>query len=152
MRLGELLVGQGLITTADVAAAQQRQQREGGRLGNHFVAMGVLTISDLVTALRGLREVGSALRMSARAYQRWRTVRGPDHPETYRARLRYARALLAAGRPSDSLNHAATALAGLRTHLGDDHAWTGEARQVVADAHHAVSANEPHSTVAGLEA
>src|SRR5215469_16772846 len=98
MRLGELLVGQGLITQEDVEAALERQREQGGRLGTHLVAIGAITIEQLVTALRGLQEVGATLTMCARTLQRWQTVHGPNHPNTVRARYSYARALLAAGR------------------------------------------------------
>jgi hypothetical protein len=61
MRLGELLIGQGLVTPEVVAEALKRQRLEGGRLGNHLVAMGALTVDQLVVALRGQREVGATL-------------------------------------------------------------------------------------------
>src|ERR1700691_3434183 len=106
MRLGELLIGQGLITGEDVEAALQRQKQQGGRLGTHLVAMGAITIEKLVMALRGQQEVGATLAMCARTFQRWEAMHGQDHPNTHRARFNYARALLAAGRGGESLKHA----------------------------------------------
>jgi hypothetical protein len=143
MRLGELLIGQGLVSAEDVAAALERQREQGGRLGNHLVALGCITVEKLVMALRGLQEVGATLDMCARTFQRWQAMHGPNHPNTHRARYSYARALLAAGRAGDSLKHAEAALAGFRKTVGEHHAWTSEALQIVADARHAVAANQP---------
>jgi hypothetical protein len=148
MRLGELLVGQGLITAEDVEAALQRQKQYGGRLGTHLVAMGLITVDKLVMALRGQQEVGATLAMCARTLQRWQATHGPDHPNTHRVRYSYARALLAAGRSGESLKHAEIALAGFRKCLGEDHAWTEEGLQLVADARHAVNATDPQSATA----
>jgi len=142
MRLGELLVGQGLVTPEDVEAALERQKQLGGRLGTHLVAMGALTVDKLLTALRGQQEVGKTLDMCARTLQRWQSMHGPSHPNTHRARYSYARALLAAGRAADSLKHAEAALAGHRKTVGEHHAWTDDALQLVADARHAATANE----------
>jgi len=150
MRLGELLVGQGLVTQEDVEAALARQKQQGGRLGNHLVAMGVLTVDKLLMALRGQQEVGATLDMCARTYQRWQTMHGPNHPNTHRARYSYARALLAGGRAPESLKHAEAALAGFRASVGENHAWTDEALQLVADARHVVTAttSEPQPATA----
>jgi hypothetical protein len=145
MRLGEFLIGQGLITDEELAAALQAQKIQGGRLGNHLVAQGCISVDKLLTALRGLREVDSTLSMCARTFQRWQSVHGPDHPNTYRARHSYARALLAAGRAAESAKHAEAALAGLRKHVGENHAWTDEALQLVADALHAVGKTQPEA-------
>ncbi|HWD57050.1 MAG TPA: tetratricopeptide repeat protein [Stellaceae bacterium] len=142
MRLGELLVGQGLVSQEQIAIALERQKREGGRVGNHLVAIGAITVEKLLLALRGLREVDATLDMCARTFQRWHSLHGAEHPNTQRARYSYARALLAAGRPSDSLKYAEAALAGIRANLGENHPWTDDALQLVADARHAVSANE----------
>lgn len=142
MRLGDLLVGQGLITADDVEAAVQRQRQYGGRLGTHLVALGVITVDKLVVALRGQQEVGATLSMCARTFQRWQAMYGPDHPNTHRARYSYARALLAAGRAGESMKQAEAALAGIRKSLGENHAWTDDALQLVADARHAANATE----------
>lgn len=143
MRLGELLVGQGLVSGEDVAAALERQREQGGRLGNHLVALGCITVEKLVMALRGQQEVGATLAMCARTFQRWQAMHGPSHPNALRARYSYARALLAAGSAAESLKHAETALAGFRKTVGEHHAWTDDALQLVADARHAANANQP---------
>jgi len=142
MRLGELLIGQGLVSAEDVAAAVERQREQGGRLGNHLVAMGCITVEKLLIALRGLQEVGATLDMCARTFQRWQSVHGPNHPNTHRACYSYARALLAAGRAADSLNHAEAALTGFRKTVGEHHAWTGDALRLVGDARRALRANQ----------
>jgi hypothetical protein len=142
MRLGDLLLGQGLVTSEDVELALQRQKQDGGRLGTHLVAMGALTIDKLLTALRGLQEVDATLSMSARTLQHRQTMYGPLHPNSLRARYSYARALLAAGRSGESLKHAEVALAGIRKACGENHDWTGDALQLVADARYAVNSAE----------
>jgi hypothetical protein len=143
MRLGELLIGQGLVSTEDVETALKRQKMEGGRMGNHLVAMGAISVEKLLMALRGQREVGATLDMCTRTYQRWHALHGPNHPNTFRAEYSLARALLAGGRPNESVKHAEAALAGFRASVGEHHAWTDEALQLVADARHAAAANEP---------
>lgn len=143
MRLGDLLIGQGLVTSQDVDAALQNQRRQGGRLGTHLVAMGMLTIDQLVTALRGQQEVGATVTMCARTFQRSQMMYGTDHPKTQRARYSYARALLAAGRGPEALKYAETALASIRKALGENHAWTDDALQLVADARYVVEKLEP---------
>ena len=143
MRLGDLLIGQGLVTPEAVAEALKRQRQEGGRLGNHLVAMGALTVDQLVVALRGQREVGATLNMCGRTLERWERTHGRHHPNTHRARYSYARALLAGGHAGEAVKHAEAALAGFRATVGEQHAWTDEALQLVADARHAASANEP---------
>ena len=148
MRLGELLVGQGLLSVEDLETALRRQKQQGGRLGNHLVAMGLITVDRLVTALRGQREVEATLAMCARTLQRWQAIHGADHPNTHRARYSYARALLAAARAGESLKHAEAALAGIRKSLGENHAWTDDALQLVANARHAVNATEAHLAAA----
>jgi type IV pilus assembly protein PilB len=51
LRLGDLLVGRGLVTEAQVAEALQQQRSTGGRLGQLLVDMGVLGERGLVDAL-----------------------------------------------------------------------------------------------------
>jgi hypothetical protein len=142
MRLGELLVGQGLVTPEEVEAGLKRQREQGGRLGNHLVAMGVLTVDKLLTALRGQQEVGATLEMCARTFQRWQGMHGPNHPNTHRARYSYARALLAAGHAVEAVKHAEAALAGHRETVGEHHAWTDAALQLVADTRYAMTATQ----------
>jgi hypothetical protein len=143
MRLGELLVGQGLASPEEVETALKRQKREGGRLGTHLVAMGILTVEQLLTALRGQHEVGVAVDLCEQALARLLVVCGPNHPNTYRARYNLARALLASGRASESIEHAEWALAGHLTLLGREHLWTKESADFVADVRHALARNAP---------
>lgn len=65
MRLGELLVAQGLVTNADIEAATLRQRSTGGRLGEILIQMDKLTAKQLdammqqsPTPPRNLQEVG----------------------------------------------------------------------------------------------
>jgi hypothetical protein len=148
MRLGELLVGQGLLAPDDLEVALQRQKEQGGRLGTHLVALGLISVDTMLMALRGQREIESTLSMCARTLQRWQGMHGPSHANTHRARYSYARALLAACRPTEAVRHAEAALAGHRATVGEHHAWTDEALQLVADARHAMSATQPDHIIA----
>jgi hypothetical protein len=143
MRLGELLVGQGLVTAEEVEVALQRQQQQGGRLGNHLVAMGAITVDQMLTALSGQKEVGATLDMCARTFQRWQAIHGPNHPNTHRARYCYARALLDAGRAAEAVTHTEVALAGYWASIGKHHPWTNEAVRLLANARRAATANQP---------
>ncbi len=49
MQLGEMLVAKGLITPADVEAALARQAKEGGRIGENLVAMGLVTADQIAS-------------------------------------------------------------------------------------------------------
>lgn len=60
-RLGDVLVGRGLASAADIEAALQRQLTEGGRLGDNLVAMGLLTPEQLADALSTAPAVPSNL-------------------------------------------------------------------------------------------
>ena len=51
-RLGDILVGRGLVSPVEIEAALERQLIEGGRLGDNLVAMGVLTADQLAEAIR----------------------------------------------------------------------------------------------------
>ena len=51
MNLGELLVGRGLVTRADIDAALERQLVEGGRLGENLIALGLLTADQLSSVM-----------------------------------------------------------------------------------------------------
>ncbi len=53
MRLGEILVGGGIVSIADVEAAIKRQLAEGGRLGENLIALGRLTPDQLATVING---------------------------------------------------------------------------------------------------
>jgi hypothetical protein len=51
MRLGELLVGWGLATPAQIDAALERQTTNGGRLGENLIELGVLTAERLAAVI-----------------------------------------------------------------------------------------------------
>ncbi|HVC53885.1 MAG TPA: hypothetical protein VND87_17835 [Stellaceae bacterium] len=51
MRLGEILVGSGFVSVADVEEAIRRQRAEGGRLGENLVALGRLDADQLALVL-----------------------------------------------------------------------------------------------------
>lgn len=68
MQLGEILIGRGLVTLADVDAALERQRREGRRLGEQLIAAGALKAEELAEVLRStpalprtLQETGISL-------------------------------------------------------------------------------------------
>jgi hypothetical protein len=51
VRLGEILVGRGLLSLTDIDAALERQLVEGGRLGGNLIALGLLTAEQLSSAI-----------------------------------------------------------------------------------------------------
>ncbi len=68
MRIGDILVAQGLVTPDDLAAAAEHQRAKGGRLGENLVALGKLAAADLEAVLhstpaspRSLEDTGLAL-------------------------------------------------------------------------------------------
>jgi len=133
MRLGEILIGQGLCTAADIEAGLNHQQQHGGRLGTSLVALGLLTVEQLLGVLGSQQDAGAALQLCERTFHRWEGSYGSAHPNTNRARYNLARALLIAGRAADSVAHAEAALAGHTAALGPHHTWTRESRQLAAD-------------------
>ena len=69
MRLGEILVGRGLVTDAEIEAAMARQRIAGGRLGENLTALGYITEEQLESVINsapatpaGLSETGIAPR------------------------------------------------------------------------------------------
>jgi hypothetical protein len=56
MRLGEILVAQGLIAPAGLHAALLRQRQEGGRLGDNIVALGLMTAAQVAGAITATPE------------------------------------------------------------------------------------------------
>lgn len=52
MRLGDLLIKANLVTTETIAAALERQAREGGRLGDNLVALGAIDHAILEAFLK----------------------------------------------------------------------------------------------------
>jgi hypothetical protein len=61
MQLGDILVAQGLVTPADIAAALARQVKEGGRLGENLIAMGLLTAAQIATVVNSPPAIPAAL-------------------------------------------------------------------------------------------
>lgn len=134
MRIGEVLVARGLVTEVDVEKAVSRQRKEGGgRIGTHLVALGALTVDQLLTALRNQQDTGGALELCENTLRRSQAVHGPSHPNSYRARYNLARALQAAGRMDEAADHAEAALSGQLRALGAGHAWTRDLDQLVSE-------------------
>ncbi len=52
MRIGDVLIGANLATPQDVEAAKKLQAREGGDVGSHLVAMGIVASATLERLLR----------------------------------------------------------------------------------------------------
>jgi hypothetical protein len=133
MRLGELLVAQGLVTSADVKLALRRQEVFGGRIGENLIAMRVITAELVEAVLRRQHELATAILTAEDLLTRSVRVNGSDHPRTNQRRLRLSAALVACGRLDEALSLAQTALSGHRTRLGRQHPWTKEAAKAVAD-------------------
>ena len=133
MKLGEILIAQGLVSRADVDKALERQQAEGGRLGSILVAMRVLTVNQLLITLHNQRQVDSALDLCERTLRNWESTYGASHPSTNRARYNLARALLVAGRAADALPYAEAAYVGHRDGLGRHHNWTLESGALLTE-------------------
>ncbi len=139
MRLGEMAVSRGLATAAEIDTALHHQQAEGGRLGSHLIAMGVLTSDQLFSLLREQHEIQVTLPFCETSVSRWEKEFGTDHPSTGRMRCNLARVLLAAGRPADALTQGRAALAAHKTVLGSGHPWTIESARVTTEALNALN-------------
>jgi len=61
MSLGGLLVGRGLVTLADIDAAIARQRVEGGRLGDNLIALGLLTVEQLLSVIHSTPPIPTAI-------------------------------------------------------------------------------------------
>src|SRR5438094_764163 len=61
MFLGDILVGRGLVSAADIDAALARQLTEGGRLGDNLIAMGRLTAEQLAEVMNTAPAVPASL-------------------------------------------------------------------------------------------
>ncbi|HEY1798480.1 MAG TPA: tetratricopeptide repeat protein [Stellaceae bacterium] len=138
MKLGEILLAQGLASRAQIDEALERQKAEGGRLGSILVAMRVLTVSQLLATLHNQKQVDSALLLCERTLRNWESTYGASHPSTNRARFNLARALLVAGRAADALPYAEAAYVGLRDGVGQRHNWTLESGALLTELRRAV--------------
>ncbi len=132
--LGEILVGRGLVSAADLDIALRHQQIAGGRLGANLIALGLLTSDQLAEVLRYQREIAGAVSGCERSLAKLVAGLGPNHPNSLRARINLARLLLLAGRTVEALNMGQIALGTLGTMLGAGHEWTREAAAIVGDA------------------
>jgi len=61
MQLGDILVGRGLVSAADIEAALTRQLTEGGRLGDNLIAMGRITAEQLAEVMNTAPAVPGSL-------------------------------------------------------------------------------------------
>lgn len=138
MLLGELLISQGLASSAQVRAALVRQEQRGGRIGENLVAMGVISRLALEAALRRQYELANAVLSGENLVAQAVRVYGRDHHETDRQRFHLACTLIAAGHFAEALNLARRAHAGHERALGAEHAWTQDSAKAVADAEAAI--------------
>lgn len=138
-RLGDMLVGRGLLAPDDIEEALRRQRTQGGRLGANLVALGMLTSEQLRVLLQDQRDLETALPLCRRALARLEQTAGPKHPNTSRARSNMARVLVAGGRAPEALPMAEAAFAIQRETLGLSHPWSRDTLQVIADARDAVA-------------
>ena len=144
MRLGEILVGRGLVTQEEVDAALARQRAEGGRLGNHLAAAGALSVAQLLSVLRDQKDVDAAIELCEHSVARWQASFGETHANTSRARCQLARAYLLSGRAADALAQAELAAGRYREAFGPGHAATHEADRIAAEAREALArSSEP---------
>jgi hypothetical protein len=132
MKIGDILLNQGLVTQADIDGALERQRQDGGRLGTNLVAMGVLTVDQLLTTLQNQQQIETTIDLCERTLANWESIYGQNHPNTNRARYNLARALLVAGRIADAATLAEASFAGHKAALGRDHAWTKESAEFAA--------------------
>ena len=61
MQLGDMLIARGLVTQADLEEATARQVREGGRLGENLVAMGLVTADQIAETLNAAPPIPSTM-------------------------------------------------------------------------------------------
>ena len=57
MRIGDILVGLGLVKKADVEAAVAYQRAHGVKLGASFAALGLLSVETIVSVLENQRDL-----------------------------------------------------------------------------------------------
>jgi hypothetical protein len=51
MQLGDMLISRGLVSPADIEAALARQTKDGGRLGENLIEMGVVTADQIAAVV-----------------------------------------------------------------------------------------------------
>jgi len=61
MQLGDMLIARGLVTPADIEAALARQVKEGGRLGENLIAMGLLTADQIAAVVNSAPAIPTAV-------------------------------------------------------------------------------------------
>jgi eukaryotic-like serine/threonine-protein kinase len=61
MQLGDMLIAAGLATQAGITAALERQVKEGGRLGENLIAMGVATADQIAAIVNGMPAIPTAV-------------------------------------------------------------------------------------------
>lgn len=61
MQLGDMLIARGLVTPADIEAALERQGKEGGRLGENLIAMGVVTADQIASVVNSAPAIPSSV-------------------------------------------------------------------------------------------
>jgi hypothetical protein len=134
MRIGELLVRQGLVSPSHINEAMLRKRSCGGALGANLVALGRLTPQQLADALHDQREL-ERLRTVECTLTEWERQFGADHLNTSRARYHLARLRLTAGEAAAALELSSSALAAQRTVLGAEHEWTQATARLAEIAH-----------------
>ena len=61
MQLGDILVERGLATPADIEAATARQLKEGGRLGENLVELGLVTADQLAKVVNAAPAIPASI-------------------------------------------------------------------------------------------
>ncbi len=61
MLLGDQLVARGLVTPADIETALARQVKEGGRLGENLIAMGLVTADQIAAVVNAAPAIPAAV-------------------------------------------------------------------------------------------
>ena len=95
MQLGGLLIAYGLVTSADVDRAMERQAQSGGRLGENLIALGLITQEQLDTVLykapmvpRTVADTGIAVNSMLRLMMKSMAVDGHETPTELMGRLK----------------------------------------------------------------
>lgn len=61
MQLGDMLVARGLVSLADIEAALARQAKEGGRLGENLIALGLVTADQIAAVVNSAPAIPETL-------------------------------------------------------------------------------------------